>query len=328
MEFPLVTIMIPTYNQETFIERAIKSALAQDYPNLDVIVSDDCSLDKTGEIAQSFSDNRLRYIRNDINLGKVKNYRHTLFEKANGEWVLNLDADDYLIDNNYISKAISLVKKDPEIVVVFARLYFHYLLNDQQESSIYLKKTKEINDGKYFFLSVLNPEAINHTTALYKRELAIKIDFYRMNTISCDWESLARIMLHGKVGFLDNFAAVWEIHGKNESMNLNLDGFIDHLNIYSSIINHAKTNTSINHFRLIKWEYKMLYSFSFLIIGRFFLDRNLKKVFTYITRLIKTKPLIGMFLAIDIRFLGMFIIDHSDFGKLVRRLYYKMKGSK
>jgi glycosyltransferase involved in cell wall biosynthesis len=327
MDFPLVTIMIPAYNQETFIERAVNSALAQDYPNLDVIVSDDCSTDKTGQIASSFlTDLRFRYSKNELNLGRVKNYKRTLFTKTKGDWILNLDADDYLIDTNYISKAISLIKTDPEIVVVFSRLYFHYLANNQKDTSLFSKKTNTINDGIFFFLSILNPEAINHPTALYNKALAIKIDFYRMNNISCDWESLARIMLHGKVGFLNNFAAVWEIHGKNESMNLNLEGFIDHLTTYESIFNYAKNHSSISLLRLIKWKTRMIYSFSFLIIGRFFLDRNLRKAFAYLIQLIMDKPLIGTILIMDLRFYGMFIIGHSTIEKFVRKLYYKMKG--
>jgi len=49
---PKVTIMIATYNQERFIGEAIESAMAQDYPNLEIVVCDDCSTDRTYEIAK------------------------------------------------------------------------------------------------------------------------------------------------------------------------------------------------------------------------------------------------------------------------------------
>lgn len=79
-EYPLVTIMIPTYNQSAFIVEAVESALMQDYENLEVIVLDDCSDDNTQKLLQAFnSDSRFYYHRNKKNIGRVKNYRKLLY---------------------------------------------------------------------------------------------------------------------------------------------------------------------------------------------------------------------------------------------------------
>ena len=115
--YPKVTIMIPTYNQEDYIGEAIESSLNQDYPNLEVIVSDDFSKDKTGIIAKKYeTDTRFRYFRNARNLGRVGNYHHTLYDLATGEWVINLDGDDFYTDNRYISRLMKYVSSDPKIV--------------------------------------------------------------------------------------------------------------------------------------------------------------------------------------------------------------------
>ena len=89
-----VTIMIPTYNQAGFIRDAIDSALAQNYPELEVIVCDDASSDETYQVVASIQDRRLKYIRNPINLGRTNNYKNLLHNHAIGDFVVNLDGDD------------------------------------------------------------------------------------------------------------------------------------------------------------------------------------------------------------------------------------------
>src|SRR5690606_6270355 len=100
---PLVTIMIPTYGQAHYLPRAIDSALAQDYPNLEVLVVDDASPDDTASVIEPYlEDPRFRYHRHVENLGRVAAYRDTLEREALGDYVLNLDGDDWLVDPTYL----------------------------------------------------------------------------------------------------------------------------------------------------------------------------------------------------------------------------------
>ncbi|HEY1869535.1 MAG TPA: glycosyltransferase family 2 protein, partial [Chitinophagaceae bacterium] len=117
--YPLVSIMIPAYNQAEVLGTAIESALSQDYPHLEVVVSDDCSTDETKAVLKKFeTDTRLRYYRNTQNSGRVANYKKTLEQYVNGDWVVNLDGDDYFTDLSFISKAIQLIyKSDPGSIV-------------------------------------------------------------------------------------------------------------------------------------------------------------------------------------------------------------------
>src|SRR5664279_476625 len=87
---PSVTIMIPAFNQADVLGTAIESALLQDYPNLEVVVSDDCSADGSEEVTKKYvADVRLNYFRNSKNLGRVGNYRRALEHYAKGDWVIN-----------------------------------------------------------------------------------------------------------------------------------------------------------------------------------------------------------------------------------------------
>ena len=93
--YPQISILIPTYNRAGYLAEAIESALDQDYPNLEVIVSDNASTDGTEKWIQRYSaDSRFRYFRNETNLGSGPNYRKLLYVYATGEYGHFLTDDD------------------------------------------------------------------------------------------------------------------------------------------------------------------------------------------------------------------------------------------
>jgi glycosyltransferase involved in cell wall biosynthesis len=109
---PKISVLIPTYNRVNYLVEAIESALAQDYPNFEVLVSDNASTDGTEErVRKYFSDPRFRYYRNEINLGSGPNYRKLLYEYAAGEWGHYLTDDDYFIDRRHLSRAVRLIQE-------------------------------------------------------------------------------------------------------------------------------------------------------------------------------------------------------------------------
>jgi glycosyltransferase involved in cell wall biosynthesis len=95
---PLVSVLIPCWGCKAYIGEAIRSALAQDYEPLEIIVVEDCGDDGTYEEAMKFSDPRLRVYRNEKNLGQFANKNRCL-KFANGEFVKYLDGDDVLEPN-------------------------------------------------------------------------------------------------------------------------------------------------------------------------------------------------------------------------------------
>lgn len=92
---PLITIGITCHNAADTIERALQSALEQDWPNFEVLVVDDCSADKSPElVAKAIADEpRARLIRHERNLG-VAAARNTIIEHARGEFIAFFDDDD------------------------------------------------------------------------------------------------------------------------------------------------------------------------------------------------------------------------------------------
>ncbi|MBT1070968.1 glycosyltransferase family 2 protein [Pelotalea chapellei] len=230
--FPKVSIMIPTYGQQDFISNAISSALIQTYPDFEVIVVDDASPDHTAEKVAVFSDPRLRYVRNSRNLGRVGNYRRALYELATGEWVVNLDGDDNFSDADFIKKAIELAYSEPGIVIVSARR--NVVTTAGMRKPLQLESM--ILSGKEVLLRYHDPRYhFSHLATLYHRPSALDCDFYRMNVISSDWESLLRLALTGKVAFLDCVVGCWNLHGSNASLNNCWQDLASNLEIWRSV---------------------------------------------------------------------------------------------
>ena len=99
---PLVTIAIPTYNRAaSYLTVALRSALAQSYANLEVLVADNASTDSTPATLKGIADRRLRHIRHAVNIGANRNYTYCL-SQARGEYFMLLHDDD-AIDEDFIA---------------------------------------------------------------------------------------------------------------------------------------------------------------------------------------------------------------------------------
>lgn len=116
MSLPLVSIVIPCYNAEKSIERCVISALAQDWPNLEIIISDNASSDSTSAILSRFTDPRLHIHQQIINIGMNENFRFCL-EQARGDYITFLNSDDYLLPQS-ISKRCHAYKQYTSATIV------------------------------------------------------------------------------------------------------------------------------------------------------------------------------------------------------------------
>jgi glycosyltransferase involved in cell wall biosynthesis len=107
-----VSVIIPTCNRSTLVTRAIQSVLTQTYTNLECIVVDDASNDNTGEVVNSFDDDRLIFIRHDKKQG-ASAARNTGIKHSKGDFVAFLDDDDEWIATK-LEKQVPLLKGLPE----------------------------------------------------------------------------------------------------------------------------------------------------------------------------------------------------------------------
>jgi hypothetical protein len=114
---PLVTIGISTYNRaDGYLTQALGSAVGQTYPNLEIIVSDNCSTDSTQAVVAGFADLRIRYVKQAVNIGSTNNFNFCL-SQARGAYFLLLHDDD-LIDRDFVSVCIDAVKGETSAGVI------------------------------------------------------------------------------------------------------------------------------------------------------------------------------------------------------------------
>ena len=107
----LVSVVIPVYNVEKFIEKTIQSVLAQTYKNIEILVIDDCSPDNSAKIIKSMAETNpeIKYYKLDKNSG-VASARNKGIEIAQGQYIAFLDSDD-LWKPDKLSKELDLLKR-------------------------------------------------------------------------------------------------------------------------------------------------------------------------------------------------------------------------
>ena len=109
-EQPLVSIVIPTYNRCYYLQQAIDSAVKQTYSNIEVIISDNCSIDDTQEIVESFLDSRIKYWQHPENIGMFANQIHGL-KMAKGKYIASLHDDD-MWESDFLAKLVPILEKN------------------------------------------------------------------------------------------------------------------------------------------------------------------------------------------------------------------------
>lgn len=120
----LISVVIPVFNVENFLNECVNSVLNQDYKNFEIILVDDGSTDSSPKICDSFakSDNRIKVIhKENEGLGMARN---TGIENACGDYVYFLDSDDY-IDKNTFIKCINYIKKFKPNIIFFGHRKFN-----------------------------------------------------------------------------------------------------------------------------------------------------------------------------------------------------------
>jgi glycosyltransferase involved in cell wall biosynthesis len=214
---PRVSIVIPTFNRLGLLREAVESALAQRYVDLEVLVSDNASMDGTREAMSAYaSDPRFRYYRNETNLGMVGNWRKAVFEYAHGEFFLILSDDDCLLDPDYLSKAMEIVDRNEDVVIVYGN---GYILDESSGTRQELRLPfRSLERGTTIFAARdrVSPQDFTLCNVLFRRVLALELDaFDDPLNICCDSELFLKACLLGNVGIVHDFVSQYRVHGTN-----------------------------------------------------------------------------------------------------------------
>ena len=121
---PKVSLLIPTYNYARYLPEAIESVLEQDWRDLELLISDDCSTDASREVIARYAakDSRIRFQIHPTNLGMVQNWNWCLSE-ARGEYVKFLFGDDKLASREALGKLLQLLETNPSAALAASARY-------------------------------------------------------------------------------------------------------------------------------------------------------------------------------------------------------------
>ena len=164
-----VSIIIPMFNAERYIASTLESALTQTYKNLEILIVDDGSTDRSVEICQQFKDERIKIIRQQNRGGSGA--RNTGIRNAKGEYLAFLDADDMWLPQK-IEKHISHLESSPTIGVSFS--YSRFI--DESGTPLGLYQFSKVKDITPLDLLCRTPIG-NGSAAFFRREVFEDIEF-------------------------------------------------------------------------------------------------------------------------------------------------------
>lgn len=169
----VISVIVPVYNVFPYLSQCLDSILHQTYANLEVIIVDDCSTDRSREICEQYAqrDNRIHLISHDVNSG-LSAARNTGLEAATGEYLSFVDSDDWLELDAY-EQCLELFDQYPTLGMI----KFGFCYSDPDVQSHFLKPEKYLRNGEYFrsYASSLDMAVV--WNALYRRAVVSDLRF-------------------------------------------------------------------------------------------------------------------------------------------------------
>ena len=218
---PQVSVIIPAYNHERFVGAAVESVLKQTLADLELIVIDDGSTDRTGDVVQSFKDPRLKYVRqqNQDAYNAINNGLH----RASGEFVSILNSDDVYATNR-LERLVAASKASGAQCLFTDVVPIDEAGKEIPYPTVYWHLWHEKNRKFYFergdlYTAFLNGNFMVTTSNLFLTAQAVKAvgDFAPLRYLH-DYDYIFRVMLAfpGKVQYLhDDKLVYYRIHGDN-----------------------------------------------------------------------------------------------------------------
>lgn len=216
MNNPLVSVVMPAYNAEKFIEEAILSILSQTYTNLELIVVDDCSTDNTLRIIESISDSRIKLVKNRVNLG-IASATNIALRKCKGKYIALMDDDDISFPERLI-KQVSFLEKENMIDIVGGR---SEVIGEQGDHISFASTPK--NNPKYIKAMLLfhcldfsNGTVMIRKSFIDKNNLFYKDGYYGMQ----DYQFFIECSKIGNISSIDDYVLKHRLHSDNTTKRI------------------------------------------------------------------------------------------------------------
>ena len=213
---PRVSIGMPVYNCERYLHQSVGSLLAQTYGDFELVITDNASTDGTEEICRGFAakDKRVRYIRNERNLGGPGNFRR-VFSLCGGEYHKWSTADDYW-DPTVIEKCVAVLDREPDVVACYPKTRLikenGEFIEDYDDNFHLLEDSPGAR-----FIRILDAVSLCHVHLGVIRRAAMMRTALIGDELSSDFRFLAELSLYGKFFVLPEHLFFRRFHEKSSS---------------------------------------------------------------------------------------------------------------
>lgn len=211
---PLVSILIPCYNAERWVAQAIESALAQTWPEKEVIVVDDGSTDGSLDVIKRF-DGRIRWETGPNRGGNIA--RNRLLELARGEWVQYVDADDYLLQDK-VATQIRWLSGKPGVEVVYGPITLEYYLLENK------REVLKVNDPSDPWILLARWFLPGTGSQVFNKQALLDIGGWKEDQPCCqEHELYLRLLMAGKrFEYCPNSGYIYRQWGTNTTSKRNI----------------------------------------------------------------------------------------------------------
>lgn len=208
---PTVSVVMSVYNGEKFLQKAIDSILTQTYRDFEFIIIDDCSLDKSIEIINSYNDTRIRLIRNEQNMRLPASLNKGI-RLATGKYIARMDADDISVSNR-LAKQVEYMDSHPDVAVVGGS----FQAIDEDGNDLYVHHAMM---GEKLSKYCLMPSPLAHPTVMMRRDVIVDNNLFYDEQYSSaqDYDLWQRINKKFRMDNLRDILLMYRIQGNSISV--------------------------------------------------------------------------------------------------------------
>lgn len=253
-----ISVIVPVYNVEKYISRSIESILGQTFDNFELILVDDGSTDKTGEICDSYAakDSRVKVIHKENGGGSAA--RKTGIDAAVGKYIMFMDSDDAYVENTMEKAHQTITAEDVDIV----QFGFLQTANIDDEMPLGTGEVK-LFDGRDALLQIMTQKSPNMFSNLlwckiYKAEIVKKPEYNLCIRTNNDVPMIARIFYYAKKVATLDIPLYYYIQRKDEKNQSITDELLKSREKF--LLSHLRTFSDVSAF--FKEKDKMMYQAS------------------------------------------------------------------
>ena len=209
---PKISVCLPTYNRALYLRETIASMLAQTATDFELIVSDNCSTDSTAEVVAAFTDPRIRYVRNDENIGHYRNMDRAL-ALARGAYVCVIHDDDVYAPE-FLARESEMLDAHPNVGMVHCAVYV--VSPDRRRLRVHrVSRRTRTASGVREFVRYLGGHDVCCSTVMCRRDVWRRAGAFEHRLMCADWLMWLTVALHTDIGYLATPLVDMRVHGSS-----------------------------------------------------------------------------------------------------------------